>query len=157
MRRPRGGGLMRIAVLAVVLLVVAGAAVAQRSPLRPAPYTDVPAAPPIAADIADEVRKTRNYPDQPPVIPHSIRDYRIDLNGNKCLTCHSRKFTEQSQAPMISITHYQDRDGNFLGAVAPRRYNCTACHVPQTNARPLVENTFQDVDALIDAPSGRRE
>jgi nitrate reductase (cytochrome), electron transfer subunit len=142
---------------AVIAAMVAAEADAQRSPLRQTPFTDVAAAPPIAADQADDVRKRRNYPDQPPVIPHSIRDYQIDLNGNKCLTCHSRKFTEQSQAPMISVTHYQDRDGNFLGAVAPRRYNCTACHVPQTNARPLVENTFQDVDALIDAPSGRRE
>ena len=149
---------MMRAVLLAVALLMAGTALAQRSPLRPAPgFTEVAPAPPIAADIADDVRKQRNYPDQPPVIPHSIRDYNIDLNSNKCLTCHSRKFTEQSQAPMISITHYQDRDGNFLGQVAPRRYNCTACHVPQTNARPLVENTFRDVDALIDVPGGRRD
>jgi nitrate reductase cytochrome c-type subunit len=146
-----------ILALAPALALLGGAAVAQKSPLRPAPYAAVPAAPPIAADVADDLRRKRNYPDQPPVIPHSIRDYQIDLNGNKCLTCHARQFTDQSQAPMISITHYQDRDGNFLGAVAPRRYNCTACHVPQTNARPLVENTFKDVDVLIDVPSGRRE
>jgi cytochrome c-type protein NapB len=57
---------------------------------------------------------------------------------------------------MISVTHYQDRDGNFLGAVAPRRSNCTGCHVPQSNARPPVGNTFKDVDQLIDAPSGKR-
>jgi nitrate reductase (cytochrome), electron transfer subunit len=155
MRRQNRPGLSLAVALALALL--AGSAAAQRSPLRQSAYTEVPPAPPIAADIADDVRRMRNYPDQPPVIPHSIRDYRIDLAGNKCLTCHSRKFTEQSQAPMISITHYQDRDGNFLGAVAPRRYNCTACHVPQTNARPVVENTFRDVDALIDSPSGRRE
>jgi nitrate reductase (cytochrome), electron transfer subunit len=153
----RQGRRSLILALAAALALLAGAATAQRSPLRPAPYTEVPAAPPIPADVTDDLRRKRNYPDQPPVIPHSIRDYQIDLNGNKCLTCHSRKFTDQSQAPMISITHYQDRDGNFLGAVAPRRYNCTACHVPQTNARPLIENTFQDVDTLIDVPSGRRE
>jgi cytochrome c-type protein NapB len=154
----RGQDRRRLTILVGVLLC-AGAldAGAQRSQFRQAPFTEVPAAPPIPADVADDVRKARNYPDQPPVIPHSIRDYQIDLNGNKCLTCHSRKFTEQSQAPMISITHYQDRDGNFLGAVAPRRYICTTCHVPQTNARPIVDNTFKDVDSLIDVPSGRRE
>ena len=155
MRRQGYRGLILALVAGLALL--AGTAAAERSPLRPAPFTEVTPAPPIPADITDDVRRKRNYPDQPPVIPHSIRDYQIDLNGNKCLTCHSRKFTEQSQAPMISITHYQDRDGNFLGAVAPRRYNCTACHVPQTNAQPFVGNTFQDVDALVDLPSGRRE
>ncbi|GJE35674.1 Periplasmic nitrate reductase, electron transfer subunit [Methylobacterium oxalidis] len=98
--------------------------------------------------ITDDVRRRRNYPDQPPLIPHSIEGYALDLNANKCLSCHSRKFTEQSQAPMISVTHYQDRDGNFLGGVSARRYACLACHVPQTAAPPLVENTFTDMDAL---------
>jgi cytochrome c-type protein NapB len=106
--------------------------------------------------ITDDVRVTRNYPDQPPVIPHSIEGYAVDLNANKCMSCHARKFTEQSQAPMISVTHYQDRAGNTLGGLAPRRYVCVACHVPQTNARPLVENVFTDMDALTE-PEGRAQ
>ncbi|HET6468578.1 MAG TPA: nitrate reductase cytochrome c-type subunit, partial [Geminicoccaceae bacterium] len=56
-----------------------------------------------------------------------------------------------SQAPMISVTHYQDRDGNFLAAVAPRRFFCTACHVPQSPVEPLVENEFVDMDELLGA------
>ena len=100
--------------------------------------------------ITDDVRRRRNYPDQPPLIPHAIEGYALDLNANKCLSCHSRRFTEQSQAPMISVTHYQDRDGNFLGGVSPRRYQCLACHVPQTAASPLVENRFTDMDALAE-------
>jgi nitrate reductase (cytochrome), electron transfer subunit len=43
---------------------------------------------------------------------------------------------------MISVTHYQDRDGNFLGGLAPRRYACLACHVPQSTAQPLVDNLY---------------
>ena len=101
----------------------------------PEPFTRETPAPPMQRQITDDVRRRRNYPDQPPLIPHSIEGYALDLNANKCLSCHSRKFTEQSQAPMISVTHYQDRDGNFLGGVAPRRYACLACHVPQTTAR----------------------
>ena len=30
----------------------------------------------------------RNYPDQPPLIPHAIEGYALDLNANKCLSCH---------------------------------------------------------------------
>jgi cytochrome c-type protein NapB len=96
------------------------------------------------------VRVRRNYPDQPPLIPHAIEGYEISINANKCMSCHARKYTEQSQAPMISITHYQDRDGNALGGLAPRRYACLACHVPQTTAKPLVENRFTDIDALTE-------
>jgi cytochrome c-type protein NapB len=108
--------------------------------------------------ITNDVRVRRNYPDQPPVIPHAIEGYALDLNANKCMSCHARRFTEQSQAPMISVTHYQDREGNTLGGLAPRRYACLACHVPQTEARPLVENRFQDMDALTEPerqPGGR--
>jgi nitrate reductase cytochrome c-type subunit len=31
----------------------------------------------------------RNYPEQPPVIPHTTQGYQIDINGNKCLSCHA--------------------------------------------------------------------
>ncbi len=96
-----------------------------------------------------DIKRARNYPMQPPIIPHKTDGYQVDLNSNKCLTCHSRRRTEESQAPMVSVTHYMDRDGNFLAEVSPRRYFCNQCHVNQTNARPLIENTFQDIDAIL--------
>ncbi|MEH6593496.1 MAG: nitrate reductase cytochrome c-type subunit, partial [Halioglobus sp.] len=63
--------------------------------------------------------------------------------------CHSRKQTAQSQAPMISVTHYMDREGNFLADVSPRRYFCEQCHVVQTNAPALVGSDFKDIDQLL--------
>lgn len=108
------------------------------------PMQEIPA-PPLARAIADDVRKMRNYPEQPPVIPHSIDGYQITLNTNRCLDCHRRQYTEGSRAPMISVTHYMDRDNQVLADVTARRYNCTACHVPQTDARPLVPNFFEDM------------
>ena len=104
---------------------------------------------PIPKDVPDDRRQQRNYPEQPPVIPHNIVGYQIDLNDNKCLTCHSREATGVSQAPMVSITHFQDRDGQTLGAVSPRRYFCLACHVPQADVKPRVPNMFQDVHGVI--------
>ena len=89
----------------------------------------------ISKPIIREICRTD---DQPPLIPHSIQGYEVSLNANKCMSCHARRFTEQSQAPMISVTHYQDREGNTLGGLAPRRYACLACHVPQTTAQPLI-------------------
>ena len=103
-------------------------------------------------------KETRNYPEQPPVIPHSIDGYQIDMNGNKCLSCHARARTGESQAPMVSITHFMDRDGQFLASVSPRRFFCTGCHVPQHTATPPVTNDFTDIDSMLSkaAPGGRR-
>lgn len=106
-------------------------------------------APSMPKDVSDDQRRQRNYPEQPPVIPHAIAGYQLDLRANKCLTCHAREFTGDSQAPMISVTHFQDRDGQVLGAVSTRRYFCLQCHVPQTDAQPRVVNTFRDVDSVI--------
>ncbi len=106
-------------------------------------------APPMARPESNDQKRKRNYPMQPPVIPHNIQGYQVDMKVNKCLSCHARKRAEESQAPMISVTHYMDRDGNFLADVSPRRYFCFQCHVEQTNAKPLVNNTFKDIDDIL--------
>src|SRR6476646_2589519 len=94
-------------------------------------------------------KEIRNYPEQPPLIPHSIESYQVDLNGNKCLSCHARSRTGESRAPMISITHFMDRDGQFLATISPRRFFCTECHVSQSDIKPPVANNFIDIDSLI--------
>ena len=151
---------------AILLLVAALAAgssslLAQtlNSGLRgPAPLDDEGPAPPMMPTRNTAEREPRNYPEQPPVIPHSIDGYLIDINGNKCLSCHARARTGESQAPMVSITHFMDRDGQFLASVSPRRFFCTECHVPQSVATPPVSNDFVDIDTLLSraAPGGRR-
>ena len=90
----------------------------------------------------------RNYPEQPPVIPHSIDGYQLTLNTNRCMDCHKREFTEGSGAPMISVTHYMTRQGQMLADVSPRRYFCTACHVPQAAMQLRVGNGFRDMSEM---------
>lgn len=99
--------------------------------------------------VNSDIKQARNYPMQPPLIPHTIRNYEVNLNSNKCMACHSRQRTEDSQAPMVSVTHFMNRDGNFLAEVSPRRYFCNQCHVTQADAKPLVENTFVDMHTLM--------
>jgi len=90
----------------------------------------------------------RNYVQQPPMIPHTTRGYQVNLNANKCLSCHSFKNAGEMGATKISVTHFETRDGTTLSDVSPRRYFCLQCHVTQADAKPLVENTFQPVDSL---------
>jgi nitrate reductase (cytochrome), electron transfer subunit len=115
----------------------------------PTPLNEQPSAPPIPKVVEETTKRQRSYPEQPPTIPHSIRDYQVDLNVNRCLACHARGRTEESQAPMVSITHFMDRDGQILAAVSPRRYFCSQCHVVEHRVKPLVENDFVDVDAVL--------
>jgi len=90
----------------------------------------------------------RDYVQQPPLVPHAIDRYKINLKSNKCLGCHSWKNYRQYDATKISQTHFEDRDANVLANVSARRYFCTQCHVPQANAKPLVENEFKPVTAI---------
>lgn len=97
---------------------------------------------------AETAPLARDYVQQPPLIPHHIEGYEINLKVNKCLTCHSWANYKAAKATKISPTHFRNRDGVDLANVSAQRYFCTQCHVPQANAQPLVENTFESVDVL---------
>ncbi|MCW8987691.1 MAG: nitrate reductase cytochrome c-type subunit [Gammaproteobacteria bacterium] len=91
---------------------------------------------------------TRDYVQQPPLIPHKTKGYRINIKFNKCLTCHSWANYKEAGATKISQTHFSDRENNVLANIAPRRYFCTQCHVTQVDAAPLVENTFNPLKTI---------
>lgn len=98
--------------------------------------------------IKDKSPIARNYVHQPPVVPHQTRGYRVDLNSNKCLTCHGWKYAAETGATKVSVTHFETRDGKTLSDISPRRYFCSQCHVTQADAKELVENTFKPVESL---------
>lgn len=144
----------------------------QQSPVQQPAVQEVPApdglrpggtltqdrpAPPIAEPRTSSRRLTRAWPQQPPVIPHSIRGYQVDRNFNQCLSCHSRSTTALSGAPMVSITHFTDRDGQDLAAVSPRRYFCVACHVPQHGEQAPRPSNFITIDQVLQQAIERGE
>lgn len=88
-------------------------------------------------------RMPLNYVNQPPVIPHSVDGYQVTKNVNRCLQCHGVEHYRATGAPRVSPTHFTDRDGRVSSEVSPRRYFCLQCHVPQTDAHPIVDNDFQ--------------
>ncbi|EGT3572091.1 nitrate reductase cytochrome c-type subunit [Citrobacter amalonaticus] len=90
----------------------------------------------------EQERMPLNYVNQPPMVPHSVDGYQVTTNTNRCLQCHGVESYRATGAPRISPTHFMDSDGKVLAEVAPRRYFCLQCHVPQTDAPPIVGNTF---------------
>lgn len=151
---------LRLIAAAILVGTLSSAVTAQTfSALRgPTPLDQEGPPPAMTPEQNTSVREPRNYPEQPPVIPHSTEGYEVTVHANKCLSCHARTRVRESQAPMISITHFSDRDGQFLASISPRRYFCTQCHVPQHNVRIPVENDFVDIDTVLkgSAPGGTR-
>jgi len=90
----------------------------------------------------------RAYRQQPPLIPHEIDAYQIDLKANQCIGCHDWPQNTVAGAPKISETHYVGRNGERLNHVSTARWFCTQCHVPQAEAKDLVPNDFKSAADL---------
>jgi nitrate reductase (cytochrome), electron transfer subunit len=145
--------MMKKITMIVILLATAGISMQAMSEtvssLRGVSDIDQDSAAPTAKKYAkDNEPIARDYVQQPPLIPHKIKNYRINLKSNKCMSCHSWSNYREANATKISQTHFESRDKNVLANVSARRYFCTQCHVPQVNAQPLVENVFEPVPAI---------
>lgn len=89
----------------------------------------------------------RGHADAPPQISHLIdANMTIDLKRNGCLECHEARKAKQKDAPAMPVSHYTD----YTKAKPKKsrkyyqgRYLCTQCHVPQSDAKPLVSSTFK--------------
>lgn len=147
---------MNVRYLACAIAIVAavaprawsGESAADVRSLRPVPIEATTKAEPVR-NLPDRAPYTRDFVQQPPLIPHKVDGYTITANFNKCMDCHSWSRARQSGATKVSLTHFRDRDGRELSNVSPRRYFCMQCHVPQMDAAPLVKNTFEPVEPLL--------
>jgi cytochrome c-type protein NapB len=100
--------------LAACLVLAFGAAFSQDgAPVKTVPRltgTPQPMAlervPALGRPVVDDVRRMRNYPEQPPVIPHAIDGYQLTLNTNRyfCTACH----VQQTDVPPLVPNRFQD-------------------------------------------------
>ncbi len=95
-------------------------------------------------------RLAKSWDELPPQIPHRVEEFLpVVIEDNQCLDCHDvpkyigKPFntdrTKKSKSPM-SKNHYASED---LEEISGARFNCMQCHVPLSNAKPLVENTYR--------------
>lgn len=93
----------------------------------------------------------RAFLNAPPQIPHGIGDFLpITAQSNLCIACHNLpdqwgKKLKAGEARAIPQSHYTDlrtAPGKVTDQLIGARYNCNQCHVPQMNAKPLVDNIF---------------
>ena len=86
----------------------------------------------------------RAFEAQPPLIPHTIENYEISATENACWECHNSNDFKGKPMPMVGKSHLL---GPVVADVTPKlnmqRWQCDSCHVPQVDAKPLVDNNFK--------------
>ncbi len=108
----------------------------------------------------------RAYQNAPPMIPHDVEGMlEITQANNMCVGCHDVSVAESMTATPIPKSHYIDfrpihklEGDNFVKStddmknevsikpietISNARFNCTACHAPQSTGGLAVENTFK--------------
>ena len=108
----------------------------------------------------------RAYQNAPPMIPHDVEGLmEITPDNNACIGCHEAAVAPSMNATPIPKSHYINfrpkhklKGDNFLkttkkkknevsikpiDTISSARFNCTACHAPQSTGELAVENTFK--------------
>lgn len=85
----------------------------------------------------------RTFSTQPPLVPHAVDNFdEITVADNQCLECHGLDNYRKKNAPKMGDSHLAFSPDGTKKVVTMDRYQCNTCHVPQVDAKPLVENTF---------------
>jgi len=110
----------------------------------------------------------RAFQDAPPMIPHDTTGMLpITIKDNQCIGCHMPDVAAGMGATPIPVSHFTNFrphhrfDGkkfeksidNMKNDISIQktnklqgaRFNCSQCHAPQSDDKPLVENTFKPV------------
>ena len=108
----------------------------------------------------------RAYQNAPPMIPHDVEGMLdITPQNNMCIGCHDVAVAPSMSATPIPKSHYIDfrpkhklEGDNFvksadnmknetsikpIDTISNARFNCNACHAPQSTGKLAVENTFE--------------
>ena len=108
----------------------------------------------------------RAYQNAPPMIPHDVEGMlEITPDNNMCVGCHDVSVAESMTATPIPKSHYIDFRPKHkltgekfeksidnmknevsikpIETISNARFNCTACHAPQSTGGLAVENTFK--------------
>lgn len=131
--------------LVMAFLLPSGAMAADLQSLRGSDVATVDKTPDMNKQMVDQESFPRSFKQQPPLIPHKIEKYNVTLKDNGCMKCHSKESYKKEAAPKVGDTHFVDpASGKILESLSGKRYFCTQCHVPQMDAKQLVENTFKN-------------
>ena len=143
-----------LALVTLLASIIGCASITGPAPLRGADVAAPDRAPALKAygekipGVGQPQLIARTFVGQPPMVPHDVEKYvPITMDENACLECHITDELRGQKVPKLGVSHYsatlKARDGK--PAVAMDRFQCDSCHVPQVDAKPLVDSKFVGV------------
>ncbi len=142
-------------VLATLLATIVGcASFSGPSPIRGADVSAPDRAPDLKAydgkipGVGQAHMIARTFVGQPPLVPHEVDKYLpITQDDNACLECHITDELRGQKIPKAGLSHFSPTRKRPDGKpdIEMVRYQCNNCHVPQVDARPLVDSQFVGV------------
>jgi cytochrome c-type protein NapB len=141
--------------LATLLVTIIGcAATGAPTPMRGAGVSAPDRAPAIKVyedklpGVGQPQLISRSFIGQPPMVPHTVEQYvPLTMEENACFDCHITEELRGQKVPKMGESHFSKtlkrRDGS--PQLSMDRFQCDTCHVPQVDARPLVDNKFVGV------------
>ena len=118
----------------------------------PTPITESTKPPALGNEINNDLRQTRNYPMQPPVIPHRVRRLsgRRSRTSTSVWTCHKPAPRQRYRKP--TDQHHPlhgPRWPTLLGQISTRRYFCSNAMCRRMWTAAGAQHEFQDIDTVI--------
>lgn len=86
----------------------------------------------------------RTFQQQPPLVPHKVEGFDdITSEDNACMDCHIHKEIRGQKIPQVKESHLVKPVNLDAPVLSNARWQCNSCHVPQIDAKPLVDNIFK--------------
>lgn len=143
-----------LVVATLIASIIGCASTTGPAPMRGADVSAPDRAPPVR-EYAEKVPGVgqpqliaRTFIGQPPMVPHTVEKYvPLTIEENACLECHITDELRGQKVPKIGESHFSKtfkrKDGK--PAVEMSRFQCDTCHVPQVDAKELVDSKFVGV------------
>lgn len=143
-----------IAMATLLVTVIGCTTVAPPKPMRGADVTATDTAPEIknyskkTPGVGEKKLIARTFVGQPPMVPHNIEKYvPLTAEENACMDCHITDELRGQKMPRMGESHFSKtvKGADGKPVVEMSRFQCDSCHVPQVDAKELVDTRFVGV------------
>ncbi len=143
-----------LAIATLVASIIGCASTSGLAPMRGAEVTAPDRAPEVKAyagkvpGVGQPNLISRTFVGQPPMVPHTVEQYvPLTMDENACMECHQTEEIRGQKIPQIGTSHFSPTVKTKTGkpALEMSRFQCDSCHVPQVDAKELVDSKFVGV------------